>query len=76
MWYHLIDISLQLSKNKWCCSLPPIPRSQKTGFGRTGRTQRLQPTAFGVGMRGESCQPSLWLLERVLPESAAAEPQR
>ena len=46
MWYHLIDISLQLSKNKWCCSLPPIPRSQKTGFGRTGRTNRIQPTGL------------------------------
>lgn len=37
--------------------------------------QRLQPTAFGVGMRGASCQQSLQLLERVLPESAAAEPR-
>jgi len=36
--------------------------------------KRLQPTAFGAGMRGTSCQQSLWLLERVLPESAAAEP--
>jgi len=32
-------------------------------------------TAFGAGMRGESCHPSLWLLERVLPESALAEPR-
>ena len=31
----------------------------------------LQPTAFGAGMPAESFQLSLWLLERVLPESAA-----
>ena len=37
--------------------------------------KRLQPTAFGVGMRGAFCQLSFWLLERILPESAAAEPQ-
>ena len=37
--------------------------------------QRLQPTAFGAGMRGAFCQQSLWLLKRVLPKSAAAEPQ-
>ena len=37
--------------------------------------KRLQPTAFGAGMRGAFCQQSFWLLERVLPESAAAEPQ-
>jgi len=35
----------------------------------------LQPTAFGAGMRGASCQQSFWLLKRVLPESAAAEPR-
>ena len=38
--------------------------------------KRLQPTAFGAGMRSAFCQQLLWLLERVLPESAAAEPQR
>jgi hypothetical protein len=41
----------------------------------TRANQRLQPTAFGTGMRGVSCQQSLWLLKRVLTESAAAEPQ-
>jgi len=35
----------------------------------------LQPTAFGAGMRGAFCHQSLCLLGRVLPESAAAEPQ-
>jgi hypothetical protein len=35
--------------------------------------QQLRPTAFGASTRGTSCQQSLWLLERVLPESAAAE---
>jgi len=35
----------------------------------------LQPTAFGAGMRGASCEQTFWLLERVLPESAAAEPR-
>jgi cell wall assembly regulator SMI1 len=35
----------------------------------------LQLTAFGAGMRGESCHQSLWLLGQVLPESAAAEPR-
>ena len=38
--------------------------------------KRLQPTAFGAGMRGASCQQSLWLSERVLPESAAGEAER
>ncbi len=41
----------------------------------TRANQRLQPTAFGAGMRGVSCPQSLWLLKRVLSESAAAEPQ-
>jgi hypothetical protein len=35
--------------------------------------EHVQPTAFGAGMRGAFCQQSLWLLERVLPETAAAE---
>lgn len=35
--------------------------------------KRLQPTAFGAGMRGASCQQRLWFLEGVLLESAAAE---
>jgi hypothetical protein len=55
--------------------LPLISRASRRGFERTGRTKRLQPTAFGAGMRGESCYQSFWLLEQVLPESAAAEPQ-
>jgi len=33
--------------------------------------QRLQPIAFGAGMRGAFCQPSRQLLEQVLPETAA-----
>jgi len=33
----------------------------------------LQPTAFGVGTRGASCQPLGWFLENTLPETAAAE---
>jgi hypothetical protein len=37
--------------------------------------KRLQPTAFGAGVRGVSCYQSFWLLERVLPQSTAAEPQ-
>jgi hypothetical protein len=37
--------------------------------------KRLQPTAYGVGMRGAFCRLSFWSLERLLPESAAAEPQ-
>jgi hypothetical protein len=36
----------------------------------------ILPTAFSAGMGSVSCQPSPWLLERVLPESWAAEPQR
>jgi len=32
---------------------------------------RLQPTAFGAGMRGALCHQSFWLARRVLPESAA-----
>ena len=35
--------------------------------------QAVQPTAFGAGMRGALCQLSFWLLERVLPESAAVQ---
>jgi len=35
--------------------------------------KQLQPTAFGAGMRGALCQLSFWLLERVLPESAAVQ---
>lgn len=38
--------------------------------------KRLQPTAFGAGVRGAFCHQSLWLLERVVPESAAAEAHR
>jgi len=45
-------------------------------FHAVAHNDWLQPTAFGAGMRGESCQLSLWLLERVLPESAAAYPGR
>ena len=41
----------------------------------TRANQRLQPTAFGAGMRGVSCPQSLWLLKRVLSESVAAKPQ-
>jgi len=37
--------------------------------------KRLPPTAFGAGMRGAVGPQSFWLWERVLPESAAAEPQ-
>jgi hypothetical protein len=44
--------------------------------GRKRADNRLQPTAFVAGTRGESCQLSLWLWEQVLPESAAAEPGR
>jgi len=42
---------------------------------RARANQRLQPTAFGAGIRGAFCQQSLRLLERVLLESAAAEPR-
>ena len=35
--------------------LPLIPRAARHGFERTGRTQRLQPTAFGAGTRGAFC---------------------
>ena len=42
----------------------------------TPPNKRFQPTAFGAGICGASCHQSLWLLERVLPESAADSPPR
>jgi hypothetical protein len=36
--------------------LPLIPCASRRGFERTGRTHRMHPTAFGAGMRSESCQ--------------------
>ena len=39
--YHLTNLDTQLSKNKRRCSLPSIPRPERIGFGRTGRTKSL-----------------------------------
>jgi hypothetical protein len=39
--YHRTNIERELSKNN-VRSLPPSPRSVRTGFGRTDRTKSMQ----------------------------------
>jgi hypothetical protein len=58
--------SIEFQESTMRC--PPMNCSVK-GQQRAA-SKRVKPTAFGAGM------PALWFLEGVVPESAAAYPQR